>query len=162
MYDFILNMWTLKKITEETVNSYVPRFITAEQAAEIIATPQTGWIGGGGSSGGGTDPELAQTVNALKEAVAKQGETISGMQETVNQQGQTLSQQGQSISTMNSTVTKQGKTLSAQSQSISTMNDTIKQQGESITQLQGDVKKEKDVTDALLGIEETEESEVTE
>ena len=113
MYDFILNMWTLKKITEETVNSYVPRFITAEQAAEIIATPQTGWIGGGGSSGGGTDPELAQTVNALKETV-------------------------------------------------STMNDTIKQQGESITKLQGDVKKEKDVTDALLGIEETEESEVTE
>ena len=52
--------------------------------------------------------------------------------------------------------------MSAQSQSISTMNDTIKQQGESITQLQGDVKKEKDVTDALLGIEETEESEVTE
>ena len=141
MYDFILNMWTLKKITEETVNSYVPRFITAEQAAEIIATPQTGWIGGGGSSGGGTDPELAQTVNALKEAVSKQEETISGMQKTVNQQGQTLN---------------------AQSKSISTMNDTIKQQGESITQLQGDVKKEKDVTDALLGIEETEESEVTE
>ena len=157
MYDFILNMWTLKKITEETVNSYVPRFITAEQAVEIIATPQTGWIGGGGSSGGGTDPELAQMVNELKKTVTEQGETISGMQKTVGEQGQ-------SISTMNSTVTEQGKTLSTQGKSISTMNDTINRQGESITQLQEDIKKEKDVTNAMLGIteEESEESEGTE
>ena len=30
----------MRKIDEAKVNSYVPKWITADQAAEIIATPQ--------------------------------------------------------------------------------------------------------------------------
>jgi hypothetical protein len=41
MYQFILNMWIMGKITEEKVNSYVAKgFITQEQANMILATPQ--------------------------------------------------------------------------------------------------------------------------
>ncbi|MFC5468402.1 hypothetical protein ACFPPD_06695 [Cohnella suwonensis] len=40
MYNFILNQWVMRKIDEAKVQSYVPRWITSEQAATIIATPQ--------------------------------------------------------------------------------------------------------------------------
>lgn len=40
MFKFILNQWILGNITKEKVLSYVPKWITAEQAQTIIATPQ--------------------------------------------------------------------------------------------------------------------------
>jgi hypothetical protein len=41
MYNFILNMWVMKRITEEQVQAYVVKgFITQEQANMILATPQ--------------------------------------------------------------------------------------------------------------------------
>ena len=40
MYNFILNQWIMRKITREKVASYVPKWITAEQASQILATPQ--------------------------------------------------------------------------------------------------------------------------
>lgn len=40
MYAFILNMWVMRKITELKVQSYVPKYITQEEADMIIATPQ--------------------------------------------------------------------------------------------------------------------------
>ena len=39
-YNFILSMWVAGTITEEKVRSYAPRFITAEQAELILATPR--------------------------------------------------------------------------------------------------------------------------
>jgi hypothetical protein len=42
MYNFIKGQWIMGKITEEKVLSYVPRYITQEQAEEILATPQDG------------------------------------------------------------------------------------------------------------------------
>lgn len=41
MYNFILNMWILKRIDETKVQSYVQKgYITAEEANMILATPQ--------------------------------------------------------------------------------------------------------------------------
>lgn len=39
-YNFILSMWVAGTIDEAKVRAYVPRFITAEQAEMILATPQ--------------------------------------------------------------------------------------------------------------------------
>ena len=39
-YPFILNMWIMKKISEAQVKAYSPKFITAEEAEMILATPQ--------------------------------------------------------------------------------------------------------------------------
>lgn len=44
MYEFIRNQWIMGKIDALKVQSYVPRYITQEQADEIIATPQTGTL----------------------------------------------------------------------------------------------------------------------
>jgi len=40
VYNFILNQWIMRKIDAVKVNSYVPKWITAEQATTIIDTPQ--------------------------------------------------------------------------------------------------------------------------
>jgi len=40
MYQFILNQWILGKIDADKVQSYVPKWITQEQAETILATPQ--------------------------------------------------------------------------------------------------------------------------
>ena len=40
MYQFILNMWIMGKVDEAKVQSYVPRFITQQEADMILATPQ--------------------------------------------------------------------------------------------------------------------------
>ena len=41
MYQFILNMWVFRRVTEEQVNSYVGKgFITQDEANQILATPQ--------------------------------------------------------------------------------------------------------------------------
>jgi hypothetical protein len=41
MYQFIRNMWTLGKITEQQVRSYAQKgFITQQEADQILATPQ--------------------------------------------------------------------------------------------------------------------------
>lgn len=39
-YNFILSMWVNGTIDEAKVLSYVPTFITAEEAQMILATPQ--------------------------------------------------------------------------------------------------------------------------
>lgn len=41
MYNFILNMWVMRKIDEAKVQSYVVKgYITQEEANIILATPQ--------------------------------------------------------------------------------------------------------------------------
>ena len=40
MYAFVLNMWVMRKIDAAKVQSYVPRYITQEEADMILATPQ--------------------------------------------------------------------------------------------------------------------------
>ncbi|WP_278187276.1 MULTISPECIES: hypothetical protein [Bacillaceae] len=41
MYQFVLNMWVFRRITEEQVNSYATKgFIEPEEATRILATPQ--------------------------------------------------------------------------------------------------------------------------
>lgn len=41
MYQFLLNMWIMKKITETQVQNAVTKgYITQEQANMILATPQ--------------------------------------------------------------------------------------------------------------------------
>lgn len=40
MYQFILNMWIMKRIDENKVRSYVPLFISEEEANMILATPK--------------------------------------------------------------------------------------------------------------------------
>jgi hypothetical protein len=40
MYTFLLKMWALKKIDIVKVQSYVPLFITQEDANKILETPQ--------------------------------------------------------------------------------------------------------------------------
>lgn len=40
MYNFILNMWVMRKIDEAKVQSYVGRYITQEEADMILATAQ--------------------------------------------------------------------------------------------------------------------------
>lgn len=44
MYNFIKGQWVMGKIDAEKVYSYVPRYITQEQADEIVATPQNGTL----------------------------------------------------------------------------------------------------------------------
>jgi hypothetical protein len=44
MYGFINNMWIMHRIDTAKVQTYVPKFITQEEADTIIATPQTGEI----------------------------------------------------------------------------------------------------------------------
>ena len=39
-YAFLLNLWIMKKITQEKLLTYVPMFITEEEYYMIIATPQ--------------------------------------------------------------------------------------------------------------------------
>lgn len=39
-YNFVLSMWVAGTINEKKVRSYVPKYITAEQAEMILATPQ--------------------------------------------------------------------------------------------------------------------------
>lgn len=40
MYGFILNMWVMRRIDQAKVLSYVPTFISQEEANIILATPQ--------------------------------------------------------------------------------------------------------------------------
>lgn len=41
MYDFILNMWIMRRLTEEQVQMYVTKgYITQAEADMILATPQ--------------------------------------------------------------------------------------------------------------------------
>jgi len=40
VYNFITNQWIMDKIDVTKVRSYVPKWITSEQADVIIATPQ--------------------------------------------------------------------------------------------------------------------------
>lgn len=40
MYGFILNMWIMRKIKADKVQSYVPFYITQAEANMILATPQ--------------------------------------------------------------------------------------------------------------------------
>lgn len=40
MYGFILNMWIMRKIDENKVRNYVPKFITQDECDMILATPQ--------------------------------------------------------------------------------------------------------------------------
>ena len=39
-YNFVRNMWISGTIDEAKVRSYAPKYITAEQADTILATPQ--------------------------------------------------------------------------------------------------------------------------
>ena len=40
MYNYILLQWIMAKVTQEWVMSCVPKFISDEQCAIILATPQ--------------------------------------------------------------------------------------------------------------------------
>lgn len=41
MYEFVLNMWIMNRVTEEKVQTYVSKeFITQTEASKIIAVPQ--------------------------------------------------------------------------------------------------------------------------
>lgn len=40
MYQFILTQWIMRKIDADKVQSYVGKWITQDQADEILATPQ--------------------------------------------------------------------------------------------------------------------------
>lgn len=40
MYQFLLNMWIMKKVTEEKLQNYTPKFITEHECNMIMATPQ--------------------------------------------------------------------------------------------------------------------------
>lgn len=43
MYQFLLNMWIFKKVSEQQINNYVGKgFITRKEADQILATPQEG------------------------------------------------------------------------------------------------------------------------
>lgn len=41
MYQFILNMWIMARISAAKVQSYVPKYITQIECDMILATPQT-------------------------------------------------------------------------------------------------------------------------
>lgn len=41
MYQYIMNQWIMARVTEQWVMDRVPKFISAEQCAVILATPQT-------------------------------------------------------------------------------------------------------------------------
>jgi hypothetical protein len=40
MYNFILNMWIMKRIDATKVQSYIGKYITQTEADMILATPQ--------------------------------------------------------------------------------------------------------------------------
>ena len=40
MYGYILLQWVMAKVSQEWVMACVPKFISAEQCAVILATPQ--------------------------------------------------------------------------------------------------------------------------
>jgi hypothetical protein len=40
MYNFILNMWVMRRIDAQKVQSYVPKYISQNEADMILATPQ--------------------------------------------------------------------------------------------------------------------------
>jgi hypothetical protein len=40
MYPFLLNMWVMGKVTETKLQTYSPKYITAEELVEILATSQ--------------------------------------------------------------------------------------------------------------------------
>jgi nitrogen fixation protein len=40
MYQFIRNMWIMRRINTNQVQAYVPKYITQEQAEEIISQAQ--------------------------------------------------------------------------------------------------------------------------
>ena len=40
MYNFILNMWIMRRLTEQKVRSYVPTYISQQECDMILATPQ--------------------------------------------------------------------------------------------------------------------------
>lgn len=42
MYQFILNMWIMNKVTAEQVQSFVPKYITQAQCDTILAVQQGG------------------------------------------------------------------------------------------------------------------------
>lgn len=39
-YGFLLRMWTLGKLNEDEIASYVPKFISEEEKKQIIETPK--------------------------------------------------------------------------------------------------------------------------
>lgn len=39
-YNFYLNMWIMRRITEESLMAKVPKYLTQEECDMIIATPQ--------------------------------------------------------------------------------------------------------------------------
>lgn len=41
MYNYIRGQWVMALVSDEWVMNKVPKFITAEQCAVILATPQT-------------------------------------------------------------------------------------------------------------------------
>jgi len=41
MYNYILGQWKMALVSDEWVMAKVPKFITVEQCAVILATPQT-------------------------------------------------------------------------------------------------------------------------
>lgn len=40
MYSFLLNMWTMKKVDEQRLILYTPKFISEEEQKAILAIPQ--------------------------------------------------------------------------------------------------------------------------
>lgn len=40
MYGFLLNMWTMKKVDEQRLISYTPKFISEDEQKAILATSQ--------------------------------------------------------------------------------------------------------------------------
>lgn len=41
MYGYLLNQWIMARVTAQYIEDRVPKFISAEQCATILATPQT-------------------------------------------------------------------------------------------------------------------------
>ncbi len=39
-YNFYLNMWIMRRITEEQLQSKVPKYLTQDECDMILATPQ--------------------------------------------------------------------------------------------------------------------------
>lgn len=40
MYSFLLNMWVMGKVTETKLQTYSPKYISADELDMILATPQ--------------------------------------------------------------------------------------------------------------------------
>jgi hypothetical protein len=40
MYPFLLNMWVMGKVTETKLQTYSPKYLTADELNMILATPQ--------------------------------------------------------------------------------------------------------------------------